>query len=264
MGDLAAIRFEHFGPGNKGLEDWGPMPADDVIAGSPMQQGFNYFTDPAGVLSVGVWACTPMTTRPGPYSVNEFMLILEGAVTIVCQDGRETTVKAGESFVIPKGLHCSWKQTEPIRKFYVIFDDPSGLQAADPAALEVIRLAPKGPAGCLEPVALPDLSLFGGTPPIQHIHNYFTDMTGQMTAGVWDCTPMTRKVMPFPRTELMCLLEGAVTIVDRDGDEAHFKAGDAFLIPQGMDCGWRSSEYVRKFYCCFQPRAAAAAAVAAQ
>ncbi|MGF1609064.1 MAG: cupin domain-containing protein, partial [Kiloniellales bacterium] len=245
-------------------EDWGPMPAGDVIAGNPMQQGFNYFTDATGRLSAGVWACTPMTTKPGPYSVNEFMLILEGAVTIVCQDGSETTVRAGESFVIPKGLHCSWQQSEPIRKIYVIFDDPSGMKPADPDALEVIKLSPKGPAGGLEPVELPDLSLFEGTPPSQHLYTYFTDLTGQLTAGVWTCSPMTRKVIPFTRSELMCLLEGAVTIIDGEGREQHFKAGDAVLIPQGMDCGWRSEVPVRKFYCSFEPSEAAEATAAAQ
>ena len=230
-----------------------------MTAGKPVQRGHNYFTDPTGKTTAGVWDCTPMTTKLEPYSVNEFMLVLEGAVTIVDARGHEETIRAGEAFVIPKGLPCSWKQTDYIRKFYVIFDDPSGMAPKNPDALKVIKLAPKGPAGSgMAKMDLPDPSVFEGGAPTQHVFNYFEDMTGQMTAGVWDCTPMKRKMMPFPRNELMCILEGSVTITDEKGRAETFRAGDSFFVPQGLNNSWTSTEYVRKFYCIFQPKVAAA------
>ncbi len=264
MSDLKVIQFDPTGPAGRGLERWEDFPADEIASGKPVQHGFNYFTDPAGVLTAGIWECTPFTGTFGPYSVNEFMYLLEGSVALVDETGREQVVRKGEAFLIPKGLPCAWKQTERVRKFYVIFDDPSGLNPKDSSSLKMLRFEARGPGGKMETMALPDLSIFEGKPPVQHVHNYFTDLTGQMIAGVWDCTPMIRKMMVFPRNELMCLLEGSVTIVEGNGRAETFRAGDSFLVPQGLECEWRSTEYVRKYYCIYEPKKAAARAAAAE
>jgi uncharacterized cupin superfamily protein len=50
------------------------------------------------------------------------MLLLEGSVTIAVEDGEEVTIHAGETFVIPQGLRCSWEQGGSVRKFYAIFE----------------------------------------------------------------------------------------------------------------------------------------------
>jgi uncharacterized cupin superfamily protein len=260
MSDLQAIRFEPKGPGGQ-LELWPEISADALVAGKPVQHGHNYFTDPTGVLTAGVWDCTPMTTKLEPYSVNEFMWVLEGSVTIVDAKGHEETIRAGEAFFIPKGLPCSWKQSEYIRKFYVIFDDPSGMKPQNPETLKVLKFDRNK---AMAPMTLPDTTVFNGPVPTQNVFNYFSDMTGQMTAGIWDCTPMNRKAMPFPRNELMCILEGSVTITDDKGRAQTFRAGDTFFIPQGLVNSWHSTEYVRKFYCIYQPKVAAAKANAAE
>ena len=197
-----------------------------------------------------------MTTKMAPYPVNEFMLVLEGAVTIVEANGRATTVEAGRSFILPKGLPCVWQQTGYLRKFYVIFDDPSGLVPANPGALSVILPDVAAP---LAPLAVDPAPIVGQL-PVQHSRSWFTDLTGQWTVGVWDATPYERKVSPSGRYELMHLLEGSVTLTDGQGGSQSFKAGDSFLVPLGAPNGWRSTEYVRKIYCIFQPKTAAAAA----
>jgi uncharacterized cupin superfamily protein len=95
------------------------------------------------------------------------------------------------------------------------------------------------------------------------VRGWFEDLTGQWTVGVWDATPYERKVSPFPRHELMHLLEGSVTLTDGQGDAQTFTAGDTFFVPMGAPCGWKNAEYVRKIYCIFQPRVAMGAAAAA-
>src|SRR5215471_21233578 len=137
------VRFEAQGPAGTGLSVWPEIPAESLTAGEPVQRGHYYLEDKQHGLSAGVWDCTAVTTVMEPYSVNEFMIVLEGAVTIIDQKARETTIKAGESFIIPKGLPCIWKQTGYMRKFFVIFDDASGLAAKDPAVLRVLRLDPR-------------------------------------------------------------------------------------------------------------------------
>ena len=112
MSTSRIVRFEPYGPAGQGLARWEDIPADTLTAGTPVQHGHSYLDAKELGLSAGVWDCTPMTTKFAPYPVHEFMLVLEGAVTIVEAGGRETTIRAGESFILPKGLNCAWKQRE--------------------------------------------------------------------------------------------------------------------------------------------------------
>ena len=63
----------------------------------------------------------------------------EGEVVIVEED-RTVSIKAGESFIIPKGLRCRWTQPGHVKKFFVIFDDASGLVNEGP--LHTIKIDP--------------------------------------------------------------------------------------------------------------------------
>lgn len=253
-------RFEPMGPAGKGLEEWDPIDPKDLLAGEPVQRGHVYYEDADTGLTAGVWDCTPMTGKMEPYAVNEYMHVLEGSVTMVHEDGHEETIRAGESFVVPKGTVCSWKQTEYMRKFFVIFDDPSGIVASDPVKLRVIRPHAAGPAEGLAESEIADSSIFLSGVPTQHEHTYFEDPTGQMIVGLWESTPFERAVAPFNRCELMVLLDGGMTLTDGDGVGHDFRAGDAVFVPEGAPCGWRSTEDVRKFYCIFMKRQTGAAA----
>jgi uncharacterized cupin superfamily protein len=272
-------KFESFGPGGSaaksGLALWPEIPAAGLAAGAPVQHGHYYLEDKARGLTAGVWDCTAMTEKLAPYAVNEFMIVLDGEVTIIedpknipippkrgreaSTTGREgvrrTTIKAGESFIIPKGLHCQWHQDGYMRKFFVIFDDTSGKTPADPAALSVLRPDPDAE---LEASAGPAPELLLSGAPQQHDKQYFADLTGQWTVGVWDSTPYHRKTIPFPRHELMHILEGEVTITEDGQPPQTFKAGDTFVVPMGTPCDWKTTGYIRKIYCIFQPKAAAA------
>jgi uncharacterized cupin superfamily protein len=254
------VRFEPRGPAATGLVRWPDFPPESLTAGKPVQRGHIYFEDKAIGLSAGVWDCTAMTGRLEPYSVNEFMIVLEGAVTIVDARERAVTVKAGESFLIPKGMPCVWRQDGYIRKVFVIFDDASGLAPSDPAVLEVLR---PDPQAALAPSAGPAPELLASAPPVQRDKQYFADLTGQWTVGVWDSTAYHRKTISFPRHELMHILEGEVTLTEEGGPAQTFGAGDTFFVPMGTRCDWRSSGYVRKIYCIMQPKAAVAAGVKA-
>jgi uncharacterized cupin superfamily protein len=224
------VRFEPKGPGGKGLELWEEIAEAGLIAGKPVQHGHYYLNDPA-------------------------------SVTILDERGGSTTVKAGESFILPKGLPCAWKQTGYVRKFFVIFDDSSGLKPEDPAALKVLRPDPKTP---LERSASPSPDVLLSSVPTQHAREYFEDLSGQWTVGIWDSTPYHRKTINFPRHELMHILEGEVTITEEGFAPQTFKAGDSFFVPMGTRCDWHTTRYIRKIYCIMQPRQAAAASAAAE
>ena len=122
------------------LEDWGSMPSAELIAGTGQQYGFLWQDDAVTGLMVGVWACSPMTGRMGPWSTNEVMILLDGAVTIDHEDGSQLAVTAGEAFFIPKGTVCSWRQEGDVKKFFAIHNDASGLTAENPRALRARKI----------------------------------------------------------------------------------------------------------------------------
>ena len=119
-------------------------------------------------------------------------------------------------------------------------------------------------AEAIPPVGEQDTSRYIGAVPTQHVKSYYSDPTGQFTVGIWDTTEMHTKPLPFVRNELMFILEGEVTITNADGIASTFKAGDTFMVPKGMSYQWDSKGTVRKIFCIFQPKARAAAAVAAE
>jgi len=247
--DQGIIRFSPDGPPDRGLEPMAEITPDEVVAGSASEIGHNYYTSPSGVLTAGVWKCTAHTLAFGPYPVDEFMLVLDGSVNIVHEDGHEEIFRAGDAFVIPKGLPCQWKQTESIHKFYVILDDPEAPIPEEPASNRAIRLsADEG----LEKLELPNPEIFEGGTPIQEDCSAFEDTTHRFFAGTWTCSPMRRKAQRFGRIELMCLLEGGMTLTDDTGSEHGFSAPDVLLELPDTVSAWASTVKVRKYYCIFE------------
>ena len=121
----SVIRLDRDGPEGVGLAFWGNCESEDVIEGDPIETGHQYFADASGVLSSGVWECTAYTAQFEAYPVDEVCFILSGQVTITDGEGRAETFTAGECFVIPKGLKCTWHMPETTRKFYVILEQPT-------------------------------------------------------------------------------------------------------------------------------------------
>lgn len=236
-----------FQPGQT-LETWPEFPESEIASGTRAQSGVILFEDKPRGLSAGVWEQGANESQWMTYPVNEWMLVLEGEVVIV-EDGRRTAIKAGEAFIIPKGLRCRWTQAGHVKKFFVIFEDASGLENAGP--LHTLKMDPDVTLALSQPPS-PDILL---TPvPIQHTHTCFEDATGQLSIGVWDTTAYTRKLIDFPRHELMHLLEGSVTFIDDKGATRVFEAGDTFFVPLGTPNAWACDGYLRKIFVIFQPK----------
>ena len=247
------IPFAAKGPTGS-LERLDDFPASILESDQPIQHGLTYLEDSKHGFTAGVWDCTPFVTTLHSYSFNEFMLILEGSVTIILSDGRETKIHSGEAFAIPQGLNCQWKQTEYLRKFYTIFEDASEHHDGDHAALGIVRPDPRGRLTKSPP---PPTEMLLSPVPVQHAHEWFVDATGQWAVGVWDTTAYRRRRMPFPHHELMHIVEGSVVLSDEAEKTHSFAAGDTFLIPRGTVCDWECSKYLRKIYCVFRPKTAA-------
>jgi uncharacterized cupin superfamily protein len=240
----AVIRFER----EASLEAWDDFPESAIAAGSRKQSGRMYFEDKAHGVSAGIWFQPGMESPWIDYPVNEFMAVLEGEVTIEEQD-RSLTVKAGECFILPKGLRCRWVQKGPVKKFFVIHDDASGL--VNKGELHAVKIDPKAD---LAPSTPPSADMLLSPVPAQRDRNYFTDATGQLIIGLWDTEPYHRKLIDFPRHELMMPVAGSVTFEDGEGRRERYEAGDVFFVPMGTPNAWISEEYLRKIYVIFIPK----------
>jgi len=236
--------------GGDGLDDWGDMPAPELLTGSPKQRGRYHFNGPDIGLSTGVWDCTAFEGRMMPYPVDEFMMLLEGSVIITEASGRTTRVDAGERFIIPRGLTCAWRQDGYVRKIFVIYENPALPIPAKPAAGRVIKLDLKA---ALAPCAGPDPSLLNGPEPRCAEHVAYTDASGQLTIGLWSATPYDRKATPFGRYELMHFLEGQVELDDGGTSGQAFQAGETIFVPKGTPLGWRNKSDVKKIFVILMP-----------
>ena len=238
--------------GGDGLEDWGGLPAADLVSGAPKQRGRYYFNAPDIGLSAGVWDCTAFEGKMGPYSVDEFMMLLEGSVTMTEANGRVTRIEAGESFIIPRGLNCAWKQDGYVRKIFVIYENPAASVPAKPASDHVIKL---DLGGAMVPCAGPDPALLNGAEPRCAEHVFYSDASGQLSIGLWSATPYDRKALPFGRYELMHFLDGQVELHDGGTSGQAFQAGETIFVPKGVPLGWRNKVDVKKIFVILMPNA---------
>lgn len=226
-----------------------PLPPEDIASGKADQRGVELFAAPQDGLTVGLWSCTPWVATSGPYPFDEFMILLEGSVIIRLPDGRAETLRAGDAFFIPKGLDCTWDQPEPVKKIYVIFENGT----ADPAAGLPLRV---NTATTLAPSPGPSAAVLIGPEPHQQAAKLYEDASGQFSVGVWATTPYTRRPIPYPRHELMHLLDGEVTLTADGAAPRTYTKGDTFLVPKSCVVDWVSTVDVAKIYCSIVPEAA--------
>ncbi|MBT4889454.1 MAG: DUF861 domain-containing protein [Rhodospirillales bacterium] len=243
------------------LEDWGPMDEADLETPSPVQRGHFYYNDEDIGIMAGVWDCTPFTGKMAPYAVEEFMYVIEGSIIMELEDGSKTTISAGESFIIPKGLVCRWIQNEYVKKHFVIFGNENAKAHDNPAQFGIIT--PKANDPVVENKNV-DPSMIIGAVPVQHGLSYYTDASEQFTVGMWHSQPFERPAFEFNHFDLMIIVEGVATVSDGAGDDQVFKAGDAVFVPKGAQYKWKNDEFVSKIYCAFSPKAVEAISSAAE
>ncbi len=219
------LRFDPKGP--NGLEEWEQMDYASLVSGTPVQHGHLYHEIEDKGYMVGVWDCTAFTDQMMPYTVDEYMLFLEGDLTMVLPDGSEVEIKAGDAFVIPKGFECQWKQQGFVHKIFMILDGP--VPDADNASLRRITV--------------PDLA----TPSEAEVSVSRTDFlnaAGTMSVEVQAHGPGAQMRRTSDANELITVLDGSLQL--SDGEEPHvFETGDTCYLHQGDVVGWKTTAGTR-------------------
>lgn len=214
-------RITSDGPQGVGLTLWPAMDPTTLAAGNPVQKGHLHDEVEAVDYSAGVWDCTAFDDAPGPYPVDEYMYLLEGKVEMVLPDGSKETVRAGEAFVIPKGLECQWKMPVTVRKIFMILDGDSPAATAKGVSLSRVTVC----RGDFAPVAPVDQVSVRTTHFVNHDArmSVYSESFGAALHGM---TP------PGPR-QIIHVLKGSLTLGEGAEGAETFAAGDVTYIHAG-------------------------------
>lgn len=194
----------------------------------PIQHSHSYFEDDEQGLYIGVWDTDDMVEAENPYPCDEFMVIIEGSVEIKnVQSGLSETVHAGESFVIPKGYNCQWRQQGYLRKFYVISEHPDEMIPQQPSLSAIAKINSKTQQG----------------------KNFcYQDNNQRFTAGLKENFISEVPLTLNSNNTFIYLKKGSVTITESAGKEHTFRSGEAFFIPANLACSWSFTENTLQHY----------------
>jgi uncharacterized cupin superfamily protein len=120
----AVICFDRSQPCTGAAEWWFFCPGPKALASGsavPTAASHNYITSACGQFKSGLWTCTAHATVEAEYPANEFIHLLEGSIILTVEGGEQHVFEPGDSFFIPKGLRCSWRQPTAVRKCYVVY-----------------------------------------------------------------------------------------------------------------------------------------------
>ena len=92
-----------------------------LISGLPHGRDHVYASGEAAQFRTGIWRSQPYVEWYNSYAADEFMVVLDGEVTLEGEDFLET-YRTGDAFFVPKGFCGYWRQSQPMLKFYVIIE----------------------------------------------------------------------------------------------------------------------------------------------
>jgi len=115
------IKFSSTGPEGWMEQPDVPQETATFISGTPMGADHAYFDRANPKYRMGIWRSQPYTEFYDSYAADEFMVVLDGEVTLEA-DGFSETYRKGDAFFVPKGFRGYWRQTQPMLKYYVIIE----------------------------------------------------------------------------------------------------------------------------------------------
>lgn len=87
--------------------------------------------------------------------------------------------------------------------------------------------------------------------PAQAMTNLYKSPDGRFSSGIWQADRGKWRVV-FTEAEFCYLIEGVIVVTGDDGSVETFKAGDAFVSPQGFTGTWDIIEPAKKYYAFYE------------
>ena len=117
-----------------------------------------------------------------------------------------------------------------------------------------LRLLPDGDAANgMQPTTLTDPASFLTANPHEIGHTAWRSAEGNVTAGVWECSPCKEQIKRYGVDEFCTVLSGSVTITDAAGHSETFGPGDSFVMDREFSGTWHITETLRKFWMIHEP-----------
>lgn len=167
--------------------------------------------------------------------------IVEAGELTLQGEGYRLDLKAGDCFVVPKGITVRWHHRGQLKRVFMAFPGltPSRDMPTQPLKLDL--------AMSLAPCSPPAASVLLTATPQSWSETLFT--AANLRIGLWACGPYARKQVQPGYSELMFILEGAVTLTAEHGPAYRVAAGEVVMVPAGATNAWVSEESVRKVFC---------------
>lgn len=217
----------------------------------PLQHTHEYFSDGKLGIYVGVWDTTDMVETAGQYPCDEFMVLLEGDAAIRnCKTGEIETAVAGEPFVIPRGYDCQWRQSDYLRKFFLIYENPNGAMPEHPAFEGII--IPRAETN-QEGQSASRLFIANNTATTQTQHVSYENNCGDFLVGNWQSESFESAALPSPHYLFALIISGSLRLIDDAGKQHQFESGDALFIPKGVTFSASSPGTVSLFFALVTP-----------
>lgn len=104
------------------------------------------------------------------------------------------------------------------------------------------------PDQTIEPVKKEfDADIIEGSPE-QHVWSHFVGNGDRFKSGMWDSTAGVFRGPMTDQIEYCHILEGEARIDTPDGQSRTVRAGDSFVMDNGLQPVWHVDKYVRKYY----------------
>ena len=181
-----------------------------------------------------------------PFTIDEFVWVLDGELTLTHAGGRSETYVAGDTLLVPKGFKGTWEMRGNYRELVVIetrandsgdsLFKMAGLilaglvpgRARDPAA-EGRAAQPRRAAARRSP-RLPISSWSGAIATAWQAVGTTRLYEGEIIVEVYASPPAVVEIStPFPYDEFVWMLDGELVLTPVDGQAVTYGPGDAVL-----------------------------------
>lgn len=199
-----------------------------------------HFHDPVQGYAVGSSESVGANLLIDDFPWVELGIVEAGELTLQGDDYR-LDLKAGDCFVIPSGIPIRWHHRGALRRLFMAFPGLAPSQDMPTRALKIDF------SRTLQACNPPAANVLLTAPPKAWSEELFA--CANLRIGLWQCEAYARKAVEPSYSELMFILEGAVTLTPEQGAACRIDAGEVVVVPAGATTAWSSEETVRKVYC---------------
>jgi uncharacterized cupin superfamily protein len=199
-----------------------------------------HFHDPVQGYAVGTSESVGANLLIEDFPWVELGVVEAGELTLQ-GEGYRLDLKAGDCFVVPSGINVRWHHRGTLRRLFMAFP---GLAPSKDMPTQPLKIDFSLP---LQPCSPPAANVLLTATPNAWSETLFS--VANLRIGLWQCEAYARKQVEPSYSELMFILEGAVTLTPERGDACQVSTGEVVMVPAGATTAWSSEETVRKVYC---------------